>query len=343
MIGEDEVHEPFLLGLDDGYLAYSLEPAHAWFSADGSAWQAVDLPHAEAPCVEDDEAYPDRIEGAAATGSEIVLLGVTSVAHPVTGDCALLSMAWVSSDGRTWLRSDPFGELRRMYVLDAPTSTVVWATDDSFEALIHLELQSQLWASADGLRWERVDVDLPANWARATGAAAADGTRLLSLYATCPGTCIADQLDQLALVSSADGVAWPDFESPAASSGEEWVITTIRAPSRHAAYWTLVAQRLLDPEEFVRESAIWTSADLRSWQRHDAPMPRLGDTLATSVGLIVTGCEIEWEDCQALVTDTSSSSSGWRPLAAPGNLLAEGPAGLIAIGFDGRTWRFVQD
>jgi hypothetical protein len=67
------------------------------------------LPQAEQQCAEDEEAYRDRIEAGATDGQHVLLLGVTAVVHAATGRCAFRSMAWVSSDGRTWQRSESFG------------------------------------------------------------------------------------------------------------------------------------------------------------------------------------------------------------------------------------------
>lgn len=313
-----------IVGFAGGYAATgSLEgrgPA-AWFSPDGVTWTAAPLGSLVVNCPdwgpEGDETagrlVPDADQRAIATdGTEVVIVG--EVGDYAGQPCGRLRpVAWHSADGRTWQRSDPFpaeaGDLRAI---------AVWAVQGGWQAAS----ETALWASPDGLAWERIG-DRP------TGAEVIAGAP--------DGTVLATTLDpdsgRRDLLVSSDGRAWTSADAPDGFCGG---ITQIVPPA-------LMGR---DDWVFVGDLRLCTSPDLARWfaTSFDPAVPGAEPTAfgvagQTRYGAIAVGdaCFGAGSTCEPdprawILVDEEV----WVPLAHPPvfweRSLADGPAGVLMIG-----------
>ena len=160
-----------LVAFDGGYVAYGTTDALgpvAWFSADGRTWEATPLAGKHLNCPTwgppGDEFVPDaEVTTGATNGRQVLLAGAeqlfTDAACSNAGSSVRM-VAWVSSDGRTWQRSDGFAPgTTNARVAGAWPVGDGWHVTDEFSGQADPS-SAEVWASPDGLAWERAAVAL---------------------------------------------------------------------------------------------------------------------------------------------------------------------------------------
>jgi hypothetical protein len=334
-----------LAGFDGGYVALGSlpyggppgsEPA-AFFSADGVSWEAARLAGLVPNCpgwgASGDEDVPDAEARAIATnGRELVIVG-EEAPHDAAG-CADVAasvrpLAWYSSDGRTWQRSEPFevGGLNSR-------ATAVWAVPTGWQAVVQGAAIGtiSIWESADGLAWHQLGEPVAVGDVDASAGAAADGTVVLSRWA--------DMTSGRRLFTSPDGLAW---EQVAKAGGCE------QAPGTTQVVGPAVQG--LDAWVLVDDMRLCTSPDLETWS--STTMTDAPSTVAQTrfgVILLADACFGAGATCQPdprayLSTDGLTWTSMAHPPVYWGRALADGPAGVLLVGQatadDGATtvWR----
>lgn len=300
------------------------------FSADGQQWQAGTLAQQVPGCSGD--LTPDSFgSGASGDGQRVIVYGVLvaftpeNCANPDQGFGAGV-VVWVTSDGQTWTRSNPFAH--RDAVIDD-----VWPIPGGgWEASVSsFDQPTAVWQSSDGLSWNEV-----ASFAGQVGEAsradiASDGTRLL-----------AGRLPtgQTALFRSSNGATWVPLPAQPAF-GENESVTEVLAPG---TTWLVVTS---DPGG----SGLWVSADLAGWQRRELRADRVvTDIIRLGTGYVASAerADLYFQACEGgcpgpaerqHLTVQGLSWAEITPRLRAGAFLATGPAGTIAVGpNDGKVW-----
>lgn len=261
-----------LVGFDAGYATVGtrdpFEDPIAWFTSVGTAWQAASLANLVPNCPgwgpEGDEEVPDADTAAiASNGHQVVVVGAGAPHDPA--GCAdvgssIRPIAWLSDDGRTWRRSEPFytgGSNGR--------ATAVWPTADGWEAFVEAPATGtpSIWRSSDGLHWESTSVLAEAGLTSVISAAATGGTVVLTGDAGDVGST------RPRVVASHDGGAWTPLDVPAgclagqtqvlAPRGEGLAMWIVRGDSR-----TCISVDLLTWSSRKLPMAIWRIAQTKS-------------------------------------------------------------------------------
>lgn len=310
----------------------------AWFSRDGRNWEERQpLKIVERPCGQSPADYVARdgyVSGGATNGRDVMLVGGASVFTAET--CANNTIglhgkvAWVTSDGRTWSRSELFGPNQAVV-------SSVWAVPEGWEvALSAWNEPTVIWQSTDGLRWRETAVVGPVN-SYGLGAASAGGTRLLGTRRD----------DQPMLLISDDGRTWREIEAPFVADDSYGFISQIVPPqAARPGMWLVVESR-------ADSTIIWTSLDLLHWEHRAFPahLPII-DLVATSLGYIASVdalCDTMGGDggldgggeCSVPESQyTSADGLNWtmvQPTFVYGTVFVDGPAGVLAVG-EGVVW-----
>jgi hypothetical protein len=319
-----------VIGFEGGYVAYT-SATEIRFSEDGLTWERVSLPSQPSPCRED---RMEVVEKMATDGESVILLGAFT-----TADCERLqTLAWVTRDGRHWLRSEPFGDPR--YFSEAEPVDA-WPVPGGWEAAIANYSrgdaggdETALWRSRNGLDWRPIAV-LP-GVGSLDGEADPVGRRLLSVFGYTT-TVFGAPGRQEHLWKSDDSEVWSEVETPYARDGYSAVTRRLVPPRTSGGHW-IVAVEVYREDVPVDDSHVadelWASDDLSAWYRLDAPA---AEVLSFSVGLIGRDCDENGGPCRLFL---GADGRYWAPIAgsladATGSRIAEGPAGVLAFAADG--------
>jgi hypothetical protein len=327
---------------EGGYVAFDVLglDSRAWFSTDGRVWESAPLGAMVRPCpggVAELSGYPAF---GATDGRHVVLVGV-EYAMDVTPCGTQHAVAWVSSDGQSWQRSQGFGGSDTFS--DAKS---VWAVPGGWEAVVWTgsDRPTTLWRSSDGLRWQEVSVLVPAEAAFEISAnltVSDDGTRLLSLYNGAIGS--EESVEGLRggesrLRTSSDGRTWRDVDIDInAGHQDTWIHPIVPASQTGPASWLLAAHH------YPELPTIWRSSDFRRWEHQPFPMPRVESLALTRYGYLATGndlCNDTGAPCAPGEPTTqylSVDGLNWTPFTSSvdASFLVDGPAGVLAFGSGG--------
>jgi hypothetical protein len=305
----------------DAYIAYGSGETGSWASrsTDGQAWNSTPLSIMVKPCPTYGSTPDATVSSGATDGRQVVLVGIEYAMEAVP--CGTYTaVAWISTDGKSWQRSQGFGAVDGF-----AEATEVWSVPGGWEALVGTSSSTgtrSIWASADGLQWHQVHTSAaaPDSDISATFAAAANGTRLL-----------AESNGPAALQTSTDGVRW----SPVAltlPNGGRVVAGGIRAPGLVGPdQWLLLTAAESQP------TIVWVSSDLVTW-RH-APFPRgdIGLLAVTRYGYLMTGADLcgdGGDACSPKLRDYFSADGlHWTPFttATAYDVVVDGPVGVIGL------------
>jgi hypothetical protein len=202
-----------VLATPDGFLAGGsagpeLAERHArfWSSPDGTTWQ---------PVADDPTAFANaEVRSIARLGSGYVAVGVVGTAQQVTG-----SVAWISTDGRTWKRIDApdLGRGRAVALVAAPFGGLVAVGSDLDEH------EAFAWLSRDGRAWKLAPSEPSRQFngkIRMTDVTVVDD-ELIGV-----GNYIALQRSTAISWVSQDGLTWREARSaPVQEQGEFYAVT----------------------------------------------------------------------------------------------------------------------
>jgi hypothetical protein len=311
-----------LLGFDAGYVAWgtygidSETDAFAiWNSGDGTDWDRTLLADQVAPCA----GWTPRsnLEGfyaGATDGSQAILIG-SVLDSPTREACDAVQPITLSTiDGVTWRRSEP----SRTGGADQ-----VWRTADGWRSAS--TSTGRIWASADGLSWQRAGSIRPGP----------DG--LVRMAGDANDTLLAARNDQL--LTSTNGSTW----DPVATLPPGFAALSIAAPTEANANWVVAINDFEGGE-----GRLLSSQDLRTWHSTPLPNPETAWIVPWRDGWLaytfwagrVVGCN----PCPSPpppVMSWSADGELWTELAQPTDRLppfvdtikpADGPAGLLVVG-----------
>jgi hypothetical protein len=318
-----------VVGFDDGYVAFGNDDTiqfslpMAWFSSDARSWEPIGLSNPVLNCPgwgpEGDEFDSDaEVRGAATDGQEVLIVGeiklkdAQACANP---GLSYRGLTWISSDGRTWERSEQFGEGTRA------TEAVV--TPEGWRALT----ESGAWTSADGRSWQSAGPvggsDMSSVHAQAVGP---DGTLLVAGRTPLP----AGEQDRAVLMVSVDGEELHEIPAPEGCPDGAAHILPPQADGR--ATWVIVPPG---------GATTCVSADLEQWEDGTLDAPAdfgIHALTVTRYGILASGT-LDCIGCPFEVLQyLSADGVEWSPIDAPqeGSLaIADGPAGVIGVGGDG--------
>ena len=331
LVGVDGASGP-LVGFDGGYVALGSmpiagppgsEPA-AFFSADGASWAetrlATMVPNCPASGPAGAEVVPDaEVRAIATNGSEVVIVG-EEAPHDAAA-CASVAasvrpVAWHSSDGRTWQRSAPFE-------VGGPNAraTAVWAIPSGWQAAVQGGAAGtiSIWESTDGLSWHQLGEPVAVGDVNAYAGAAPDGTVVLSRWA--------DTTSGLRLFTSHDGRTWEPIKAAGGCEVAPGTTQVVGPATPGVDAWIL-----------LDDMRLCTSRDLQTWSgttMTEAP----SSVTQTRFGAIVLAdaCFGAGSTCAPdprayLTTDGVTLTPMAQPPATWGRAMADGPAGVLAIG-----------
>jgi hypothetical protein len=321
-----------LAAFDGGYVALGSLPTDdtpylghaAFFSADGVSWTSTPLatlvpncPDWGPPGAED---VPDaEARAITSNGRELVIVGEESP-HDASS-CANVAtsvrpVAWHSSDGSTWRRSEPFE-------VAGPNAraTAVWAIPSGWQAAVQGAATGTIsvWESLDGLAWYQVMEPVAVGDVNVYAGAAPDGTVVMSRWA--------DETSGLRLFTSRDGRTWESVETAGGCEQEPGVTQVVGPAARDLDTWVL-----------LDDMRLCTSRDLRTWSGTTMTVA-LSTIAQTRFGAMVLGdgCYGAGATCppdpRAFL---SADGVTWTPIAHPpvywGRAVADGPAGVLMVG-----------
>ena len=344
-----------VVGFDGGYVA--IEPGtRAWFSPDGVAWEATDLPFKETTTK---KGLPLRasVQAIVSNGKQVLVVGgyppATCTAAPSadTGGgppCPLVPLSWVSSDGRAWTKGEPVRGLTAPVgkvqgaEFDAawPVPTGGWDASAGWwegESLTGRDLLH----SDDGLTWTAV---APAPTS-VTDAASGDPYHHEAVVDASGRRLLWEQWwgggvpPVTALAMSADGTAWEVVEGFPGSAAD---ITDALAPDAGGS-WLLAGQVGMG-EEGQGVPIVFASSDRQAWEAVPLPLGSLGSgrverLVREADGYLAVGYRLDDADAKWLTAWLSADGLTWalvdaasRGALADGNhFTAVGPAGTIAV------------
>jgi hypothetical protein len=273
-----------------------------WSSTDGRTWQPGNFPDAQSPD-----------------------LGMTGVAASATGFVAFAqnydtgnAVAYASSDGQTWTRSDdPDFVEDGVLLLDSVGSTFVAATDGGV-----------LLTSTDGVEWNPIgDANAAVVAAGVLDFASYNGV----LYAFVIDYSAPEDAQPAGLWSTQDGAAWNRIGNIA---GTEGVVDVSGAVGPKG----MVVLSQVDQGDFFGWKA-WQSVDGTNWQPAANTPTEITDVIADQAGFIAVGsynlaggCAID-ETENVGTTWTSVDGLKWRQLSDEGWVARQ----IQALGVSGRT------
>jgi len=255
------------------------------------------------------------------------------------------SVAWRSTDGRTWTKSEPIGGKA-----NGPDPEATWWTPDGWElAAVDFfrdgDWAIELFASSDGLAWQQA-AEITGRGRPISVAASRNGTLSWPRTASggSPSTRGEDGPD--VLLSSTDGVTWNRLDVP---FGRRTDFSGVVAPDGRLGSWLVITH------DSRGQPTAWTSTNLQGWQAHDVlGASDVSVLVATSRGYIVSSadpaCVIACDPIPHLQF-VSLDGAAWaqiEPALEARPLIADGPAGVIAVepstGDDGATvWLLASD
>lgn len=319
-----------LVSFEGGYVGALDGRSAALFSADGTAWEATTLFERGGSC-------PETFEGSvtldawvthgASRGSQVLLAGGTLMG--TAESCATSNLvpggevAWLTSDGHTWVQSELFG---------APGTALeaLWSMADGWYATVTgFQQPPTTWQSPDGIRWH--EVGSPAG----VGAPSEPGPTGARLWWT------RNESDEVTLLRSDDDATWHSLTTPPPALTDPYFSVAILPPGPGVSEWLVVTQAYEDLTS-------WTSTDLEHWAPRDIPeIPRLTDVVTAIDGHLVSGslCPLLLFDAPCVESERQYVRTGggdWVPIDRPlleHLAIADGPAGIIAVQWDGSVWR----
>ena len=289
-----------------GHVGPPIDEPRIWISADGRAWEGIELGPAFA------SGHPRTI--VALPDGSAVAYGTIDPDPPANPQSA----AWVTVDGRTWALLD-LALPREEYlsrVVGGPHGliTVVGSEGDDESSV------AEVWHSIDGATWSTVHAVERRDGYESGGydwGAGPEGF-VVTGYRYRLDSERSDE--QTFVVASGDGVEW--FEAPA----EEITFSTYANVAPVGGDW-VIAANILTAEGFTGRAATWYSANGLAWDERtaiDVPMPTSpypDSSTATLIGSLV--------------------STGERVIASGSvSICCHGPwwAAGVWSSFDGRSW-----
>ncbi len=321
-----------LFAVSSGYVAYA-EPGYptgpsAWFSADGRTWgdpMPLAAQHLNCPGwgPDGDDYAPDaEVRGGSSNGREVVLFGreqlFTDEACTNPG-ASFRMMTWVSSDGRTWDRSDGFGN-------SGSEATGAWPTADGWQLVGGSPTGSAIWTSTDGVRWSPAGME--------AGASSGVGPPAAAAGSTVVGVPQSPEEDSSVGLSRWDGGSWRPVALP--DDCPERIEIVIAPAVWEDARWLISGG-----------TTACTSADLEQWTAaslEDSYPSTISLVAQTRYGLIaVSSCQDRTCDGQFALR-ISPDGRTWTPLTSPMHpiAIADGPAGVLAAAGDGGIWQLID-
>jgi hypothetical protein len=330
------------VSFQDAYIAFGGgydRPSWVARSTDGRTWESATLGNMVNPCPEYATDAEAHATAGATDGRQVVLVGI-EYAMDIAPCGTQRAVAWVSSDGRRWQRSPGFGAFNGF-----AEPAGVWPVPGGWEALVRTGMDgpTTLWQSSDGLAWHQTSELVPPGepGIEASYAAAADGTRVLALFASWTGSAEPVhglRQGEFELQTSTDGVTWTrlDVTFPAELSGNA---TSIVAPAAQGpASWLLVV-----PPGQPDRAISWTSLDLVHWEHAPFPRTSVWDVASTRYGFIATGGDMPDTGGPSSVDPPyqylSADGLHWTRFKSPVGawFVVDGPAGVL--GFQGdQVW-----
>jgi hypothetical protein len=333
-----------LIAFDGGYVAYGIEDgygAEIWFSADGRAWERTALAEMRLNCPgmgpDGDDYVPDADVGTGTSNGALVLLAGTELTETACegGDGTNRMVTWISSDGRTWQRSEGF-EAAKTNAL----ATGSWSTDEGWWLVD--EASGGVWLSDDGLEWGQVDVGIRAPGGLSPNAVS-DGVTVV-------GNVIEPYVDGVPQASRRTYQSWQPLVLPEACSA---YVSTFHAPDRPGSGpWVLVGSADHDGAE---PWFVCASPDLEAWTSTQLPteFPASIASLANTRYGVLASLYCDDTSCPT-TPEGNSAGPSWQFLSADGRTwtalgnpintqaAADGPAGVIAIATGGTVQRLVD-
>jgi len=325
-----------IVSFDGGYVAYGETDQQqrpvAWFSADGRDWASVELA-GTVPCGSDQWPAAD-VRDAASNGPQVVLVGSEwpEGSQPCDGTNSRNTrpVAWITSDGQTWQRSDPM----QTSLVDWPTAHIVWAVPGGWEAAIgDASSPSVVWQSVGDRMWRQVaEIDY-GEAARLIAAAANpdDGRRLMLVRQT-----YVHGASAYLLLTSGDGQTWDEVAHPVGDGwGQYWILP---GSPRTQVPWVVITGD-------AASTVVSTSVDLDAWEQQTVPMPAVEALARTRYGLLAIGWSPEPVDVpSAYTTYLSADGLTWTRLESDVTLrsITDGPAGVLGLEWNGErvtVWR----
>jgi hypothetical protein len=346
-----------VIGFARGYVALDGSDGAVLVSTDGRSWRKVRLPFDPPETTRDPlDANGTLGLGLATNGTDVLIVGGYShepcqLTEPgSTGegpDCDYSPVAWISGDGVTWRVAYPdtgTGE----FVAAWPVATGGW---DAALSTWGGEVSTgqDLWHSADGLTWTRLNPAPPAAWSIPPVAATdATGRRVLA-------ACLCDNLIKTTVSTSPDGRVWTVSKG---FPGRAVTVLAGVAPAHGTSRWVMAGSTMTD--DITSVPTVWSSKDLVHWKATRLavhPGVAAGSETGTVVGevdaLVVTERgyvavgtafgQLETTDTAAHETWVSDKGVTWTALKGTGRpvldygpgLLADGPAGVIGVSATG--------
>jgi hypothetical protein len=339
-----------IVGYAGGYVALVDQlpggPPTVRTSSDGRSWRTVPLAAPDPidpPGADTQYDSPASPVALASDGTTVIVVG--SYYHEPCdwsrlGDtgggpaCPSSPISWITTDGLDWRSSLPWSDACRP--ADDSFSpgcafSAVWAVPDGWETGMfyvggEAGQQRETWHSGDGLTWER-RADLVDEDAAPVAAVGFDGRRIVAL------PCYGDCSGGVTLWTSEDGFAWIQSSAPQDAVG----VDTAIGPQLAGEPWVLAGRGS------KRATAVWTSADLRSWQEAVLPgappdVPwQLAASARSAAGYVVVAWGLWNESNPYRATWLSHDARTWQALDDPPlvQVVAEGPAGVIGLGYGG--------
>lgn len=340
-----EVRGP-LVGFADGYVVGENSArqggAAVWFSPNGVDWQATSLFSMVPDCWGGMSPDAGMYWGATASEREVLLVGgyyefseENCAGQGVSGVGGGL-LAWTSTDGITWRRSDVFGRPGGVAVsawaIPGGGWEVAVSSGGDYDAV---------WRSDDGVSWREV-MRMAGTQNIVRGAAAPDGTRLLYAW---------EHLDMV-LLRSNDGVDWQPL---VLDGGPNWLAAILPPRVNGPDTWLLASGDDFDA------TTIYMSRDLHAWQLSNLPGERtLTVAAGTSNGYVVSGefpcstvvffglgtrhnsgCDNPRQ--RQYISQDGLSWTAISPRLEGGVTIADGPAGVLLVGtYSGRVWQLTR-
>jgi hypothetical protein len=294
-----------------------------WISPDGRTWADAPLATSIEPCYGGEPEASARLTGAWAGARGLMAIGWEQIGSDRV--CPLERVVgWSSADGKAWTKQTDFGpgDLNG-------SPMAVWEAGDRWEAAIRDEADFlSIWSSAAGTRWPSMaTIGRPGQEHVGPVAISRDGrTRLMAVRS--------GESDRERLIASADGRAWGEVRLPPLdASAESWsAVTAILAPSDAMPSWVVVER----VDGSSRETVVWASADLESWQRGTFPTPMAGFVGSTAAGILAVAFDpcVETGECRVdPPAFLSRDGLRWVPVfegPVPRTWI-DGPAGLIGL------------
>jgi hypothetical protein len=359
-VGEIPTVVDDVVGFAGGYVAIESAAPHLWFSPDGIAWQEIALPSGPAAT---STALSAEAWALATDGQRMLVVGdvhqgcseTPSDGRDPTGDRVCTTPAsWLSTDGVTWRRSGPWGEVADVARLVAvwPVPSGGWDAVAASSSGERMRWRGLLY-SADGLTWtwlaDGSPIDPAGGLVRIGGVADTDGRRLLWVVGAAPDSSASGGLagNGAAEGTTTTVTTWGIGGGWATVAGlDGWdADATCGIVTVDAAWWLAGSRKSpIDPLGLTI-STIWRrSAAADGWQAMALPddgndgVP-VTDLLRADLGYVAVGSS---DEPGAVTHETWLSSDGTQWIELPRSadsgedygpaLIADGPAGLVGIG-----------